>query len=373
MDTIAKLGILSADSQYDLACSCNTHDQDHRQRGMDGKWLYPVTLPNGGRSIMLKTLLSNNCANDCKYCPLRRNTNIRRCTLGPDETARVFMDYLARRDIFGLFLSSGVIGSPDQTMEQLNAVAALLRRKHKFRGYIHLKIIPGSSTAAIQETLALASAVSINIETPGEAHCRKLSASKQFLEDIIRPLKLVAGLTAKGERYARVRTSTQFVVGASDETDAEIVRYIFGLYDRLHMNRVYFSAYQAGLGSRDLPGEAGGAVNPADRLMREHRLYQVDFLIRKYGFAANDIAFDAQNNLSLAKDPKTLWAERHPEFYPIRVNQADREALLRVPGFGPLTVKRLLDQRRQGRLHTLHGLNLRGSRLQQALAYIRFD
>src|SRR5450759_4848346 len=151
MDTIDKLRILSTDSQYDLACACGTHDQDHRQRGADGKWLYPVTLPNGGRSIMLKTLLSNTCTNDCKYCPLRRDTNIRRCTLRPDETARVFMDYLARRDIFGLFLSSGVIGAPDQTMEQLNTVAALLRRKHQFRGYIHLKINPGSSTAAIQE------------------------------------------------------------------------------------------------------------------------------------------------------------------------------------------------------------------------------
>ncbi len=373
MDTIAKLKILSADSQYDLACACGTHDQDHRQRSTDGNWLYPVTLPNGGRSIMLKTLLSNTCTNDCKYCPLRRDTNIPRCTLRPDETARVFMDYLARRDIFGLFLSSGVIGSPDRTMEQLNAVAALLRRKHQFRGYIHLKIIPGSSAAAIQETLSLASAVSINIETPGELHCRKLSERKRFLEDIIRPLKLVAELTAKGERYARVRTTTQFVVGASDETDAEIVHYLFGLYDRLHMNRVYFSAYQSGLGSRDTPGETGGAANPEDRLMREHRLYQVDFLIRKYDFTADDIAFDTHHNLSLAKDPKTLWAERHPEFYPVPVNRADRATLLRVPGFGPLTVTRLLDQRRQGRVGNLHSLNLRGSRLQKALAYVRFD
>ena len=163
MDTLDKLKILSTDSRYDLACACGTSDQDHRRHGADGQWLYPVTLPNGGRSVLLKTLLSNTCTNDCKYCPLRRNTNIQRCALNPDETARAFIQYLERRDVFGLFLSSGVIGSPDRTMEQLNAVAARLRRKHQFRGYIHLKIIPGASDAAIQETLSLASAVSINI------------------------------------------------------------------------------------------------------------------------------------------------------------------------------------------------------------------
>lgn len=373
MDTIAKLKILSADSQYDLACACGTQDQEHRRHGADGKWLYPVTLASGGRSIMLKTLLSNACTNDCKYCPLRRDTNIRRCALSPDETARAFMDYLARRDIFGLFLSSGVIGTPDRTMEQLNAVAALLRRKHRFRGYIHLKIIPGSSEDAIRETLSLASAVSINIETPGEAHCRKLSGRKRFLEDIIQPLKLVSQLTARGEQYARVRKTTQFVVGASNETDAEIVKYMFGLYDRLRLNRIYFSAYQAGLGAPDIPGETGAALKPEDRLRREHRLYQTDFLIRKYGFKANDILFDAQQNLSLDQDPKELWAERHPEFYPVKVNQADREALLRVPGLGPLTVTRVLERRRQGRLSDLRGLNLRGQRLQKALAHVRFD
>jgi len=373
MDTLEKLKILSNDSRYDLACACGTSGQDRRKRGADGKWLYPVTLPNGGRSVLLKTLLSNACANDCKYCPLRGDTNIRRCTLNPDETARVFMQYLERHEIFGLFLSSGVIGTPDRTMEQLNAVAARLRRKHRFRGYIHLKIIPGTSDAAIRETLSLASAVSINIETPGEAHCRKLSGQKHFLDDIIRPLKLVAQLTARGEPYARVRTTTQFVVGASDESDREIVNYTFGLYERLHLDRVYFSAYQQGLGAPGIPGEAGGAADPAARLRREHRLYQVDFLIRKYGFKAEDITFDARHNLSLEKDPKELWAEKHPEFYPVKINQADRESLLRVPGFGPLTVARIVEQRRQGRLNNLQGLNLRGGRLQKVLAHIRFD
>jgi predicted DNA-binding helix-hairpin-helix protein len=143
MDTIEKLKVLSEDSQYDLACACGTGKDDHRKRSPDGKWLYPVALPQGGYSVLLKTLLSNSCSNDCKYCPLRSETDVKRCTLQPEEVARVFMEYLRRRKVFGLFLSSAVIRSPDYTMEKINAVARLLRRKHNFRGYIHLKIIPG--------------------------------------------------------------------------------------------------------------------------------------------------------------------------------------------------------------------------------------
>jgi predicted DNA-binding helix-hairpin-helix protein len=330
-------------------------------------------LPGGGTSILLKTLLSNVCVNDCKYCPLRQNTNIQRCTLSPDETARAFMDYLNRRNVQGLFLSSGVIGSPDQTMERINAVAEILRRVHRFKGYIHLKIIPGASDAAIREALSLASTVSLNIETPGETYFRKLSGRKRFLEDIIRPLKLLARLTAPGEPYRGVKTTTQFVVGAADETDAEIVRYMFGLYDRLHIHRVYFSAYQAGLGAPGIPGETAGAPAPDARFLREHRLYQADFLIRKYGFKAEDFKFGAQNNLSLEKDPKECWAESHPDFYPVKINRADRETLLRVPGFGPLTVSRILNWRRRGQLSTLQDLNMRRSLRQKALSYVRFD
>lgn len=373
MDTLGKLRVLSADSQYDLACACGTAEQEHRRRGADGNWLYPVTLPGGGTSILLKTLLSNACVNDCKYCPLRRDTNVRRCALSPDETARCFMDYLARRNIYGLFLSSAVINTPDQTMERINAVAEILRRVYRFKGYIHLKIIPGASDAAIGQAVALASAVSLNIETPGEKYFRKLSVRKRFMEDIVRPLKLMARLTAKGEQYARVKTTTQFVVGAADETDAEIVRYMFGLYDRLRLRRIYFSAYQSGLGAPDIPGEASGAAAPDARCLREHRLYQVDFLIRKYGFRADDFSFDARSNLSLDLDPKECWAARHPDFYPVNVNLAGREELLRVPGIGPRTAELMLIRRRAGRLSSLQELNLRGKLLRKAMAYIRFN
>ncbi|MBN2642586.1 MAG: hypothetical protein JXR78_13115, partial [Victivallales bacterium] len=158
MDTVDKLNILSTDSQYDLACACGTRKgDDHRKRGEDGHWLYPVPLARGGYGIMLKTLLSNACSSDCRYCPLRSESNVRRCSLSPEETAKVFMDFLRRKKLIGLFLSSGVIGTPDITMSKLNAVAEILRKKYQYRGYIHLKIIPGASAAAIEHSLSLAS------------------------------------------------------------------------------------------------------------------------------------------------------------------------------------------------------------------------
>jgi len=228
MDTVEKLKILSADSQYDLACACGTSKDDRRRRGLDGKWLYPVTLPSGGYSVLLKTLLSNACSNDCKYCPLRSETDVRRCTLQPDEVARVFMEYWRKRKVFGLFLSSGVIGSADYTMDRINAVARILRYKHNYKGYIHLKIIPGSSDSAIEDSVSLASAVSLNIETPGRKRFEILSNKKDYANDIVRPLKLMSKLTAKGMRHGRVKCTTQFIVGASDEMDSEIVEYMSG-------------------------------------------------------------------------------------------------------------------------------------------------
>src|SRR3990167_5517442 len=255
MDTIEKLKILSADSQYDLACACGTRKDEHRKRGQDGKWLYPVSLPQGGYSVLLKTLLSNACATDCTYCPLRSETNVRRCTLQPEEVARIFMEYLRKDKAFGLFLSSGVINDPDHTMDRINAVARLLRYKHYFRGYIHLKVIPGASDAAIEDSISLASAVSLNIEAPGEKRFNLLSDKKDYKQDIIRPMKLLSKLTSKGARFSRVKCTTQFIVGASDETDSEIVKYLFGLYNRLNFNRVYFSAYQKGSGNPEIPGE----------------------------------------------------------------------------------------------------------------------
>ncbi len=372
MDTIEKLKILSHDSQYDLACACAPRKDEHRHRSSDGKWLYPVTLPSGGKSMMLKTLFSNACVNDCKYCPLRSGSNIRRCTLGTDETAKAFMEYLRTSDVFGLFLSSGVTGTPDQSMERIVAVAEILRRRHAFRGYIHLKVLPGVSDAAVERAMSVASAVSLNIETPGERHFAKLSSTKRYLDDIIRPLKLISKLTEKGQPHAKVKCTTQFVVGASDETDAEIVKYLYGIYDRLKFDRVYFSAYQQGLGAPDIPGEGVFSPTSADRLNREHRLYQVDFLVRKYGFAEGDILFSPDGNLSLDQDPKEVWAASHPEFFPVNVNTADRETLLRAPGIGLTTADRIIERRRLSRLHSLADVGVKGKRLEKAATYLAY-
>ena len=372
MDTIEKLKILSNDSRYDLACACGTNKDDRRRRGLDGKWLYPVTLPNGGYSILLKTLLSNACSNDCKYCPLRSETNIQRCTLQPEETANIFMEYVRRKKVFGLFLSSGVICNPDYTMDRINTVARILRYKHNYKGYIHLKIIPGASNAAIEDSISLASAVSLNIETPGKKRFDVLSTKKDYINDIIRPLKLMSKLTWHGMRYSRVKCTTQFIVGASDETDSEIMQYMFSLYNRLKFQRVYFSAYQKGLGHPNIPGEKR-SLSPDSIFMREHRLYQVDFLVRKYGFSQDDIPIDSTGNLLLDKDPKEVWAENHPEFYPIRINKAEKEVLFRVPGIGTKTVGIILKIRREKKISNLEDLDIRGKRLEKIRKYVIFE
>jgi predicted DNA-binding helix-hairpin-helix protein len=371
-DTERKLRILSADAQYDLACACGTSKDEHRRRSGDGRWIYPITLPNGGKSVLFKTLISNVCMGDCKYCPLRQKSDIRRCSLSPQETARVFLDYYNRREVFGLFLSSGILGSADATMDRLNATAELLRKKHGYRGYIHLKIIPGASAAAIEESLSLASAVSLNIETPGEANLAKLSDKKKYIADIIEPIKLISRLTARGAKYSGVKQTTQFIVGAAGEADSEIVRYMWGLYKRLGLQRIYFSAYQKGLGDESLPAEKLTLDRPTDVYAREHRLYQVDFLLRKYGFTESDIVFDRSGNLSLTYDPKEAWAKQHPEQFPVNANTASRFELLRVPGLGPVTVDRILQWRMQSRLRGIEDIGKFGARLAKASQYLAF-
>jgi predicted DNA-binding helix-hairpin-helix protein len=370
-ETQQKLEILSTDAQYDLACACGSAKDEHRKRAGQGRWIYPVTLPNGGTSILFKTLLSNICTSDCKYCPLRGQQDIPRCTLAVEEAANVFLDYYNQQKVYGLFLTSGVLGTPDATMDKLNGVARLLRKKHAFKGYIHLKIIPGASNAAIEDALSLASAVSLNIETPGRDYLAKLSTQKRYIEDIIEPIKLISRLTARGARYHRVKQTTQFIVGAAGEADAEIVKYTHGLYDRLKMHRVYFSAYQKGPGDEPITTQHA-AGSTADVLTREHRLYQVDFLFRKYGFGENDIYFEKDGGLSLTTDPKQIWALRHPEAFPVNVNKASKWQLLRVPGLGPLTVARILERRELTRFRSIDDLGKPGARLQKAQNYIVF-
>ena len=373
MDTQQKLKLLADGSRYDLSCACGTQKDEHRRRGRDGLWLYPTSLPNGGTSIMLKTLLSSACANDCRYCPLRSDRDLARCTLAPEEVARVFMDYVRAEGVFGLFLTSGVLRSPDYTMDRMLAAVRILRRRYEYRGYVHLKIIPGASEAAIEEALGLASCVSLNVEAPTRRAMAALSTRKDYIRDIVRPMRLISRLTARGGPYAGVKQTTQFIVGASDETDTEIVRATYGLYKRLRLNRVYFSAYQRGLGDPALPGERRTPGRAQDLLAREHRLYQVDWLIRKYGFRDDEIPFEPDGSLSLAADPKEIWARQHPERFPLDIHRADRCELLRVPGLGPVTVRRILELRRRGgRIRSIDGLGKPNRRLRTAARYLYF-
>jgi predicted DNA-binding helix-hairpin-helix protein len=370
-DTHEKLTILSQESQYDLACACNVNETDARRRSRDDKWIYPVTFENGRKTFLFKTLVSNECINNCRYCPLRVRLDTRRCSLTPEETASAFLEYYRARRVQGIFLTSGVTGTPDNTMDRIISTASILRRGG-FKGYMHLKVIPGASDAAIEQAVSLASAVSVNIETAGEEHFKKLSQSKNYLDDIIRPIKLISHLTQPGSRYSRVHQTTQFIVGASDETDKEIVTYSWGLYKRMRLNRVYFSAYQRGLGDPDLPGERSDLTN-AELLNREHRLYQTDWLIRKYGFSDEEIPFENDGNLSLTTDPKELWAVRHPELFPIDINHADKHELLRVPGLGPVTVNAILRMRKNGgRIRSMDALGTVGKRLSKAKEYVKF-
>lgn len=370
-DTNDKLAILSQDSQYDLACACGTRDDEHRRRSNDNKWVYPVNLPNGGRTFLFKTLLSNECTNNCKYCPLRAGSGRKHCTLAPEELTRAFLSYYKAGRVSGLFLSSAVKNGADNTMERINRVALSLR-KDKFKGYIHLKIIPGASDAAIRQAVSLASAVSLNIETAGEENFKHLSTTKNYMRDIIRPIQLISRLTEKGSPYSRVKQTTQFVVGASRETDKQIIAYSGRLYDGLGLSRVYFSAYQRGAGSSDLPGERSEVAN-SDLLTREHRLYQADWLMRKYGFKPEEIPLGHDGNLSLKTDPKEMWAELHPEFFPVNINKESAYRLLRVPGLGQVMVNHILEIRKAGvRIRSLEDLGRQTKLLKKAGQYLVF-
>lgn len=321
---------------------------------------------------MLKTLISNVCGNDCKYCPYRSAKDIPRCIINPEQMAALFMEYVRSKQVFGLFLSSGVVDSPDKTMDLLNTTARIARKKYQYRGYIHLKIIPGASDAAIEDALSLASAVSLNIETPGHNHFQTLSEKKDFLRDIVHPIKQISALTAKGMKYERVKQSTQFIVGAAGENDSEIIHYTAGLYERLKLNRVYFSAYQKGAGDSSIPGENQIQSQTNESFIREHRLYQADFLLRKYGFSEKDIIFDNSGRLFYDRDPKLVWAENNPGFFPINVNKAEKSALLRVPGIGPETANMIIKTRKHSKFLSSASLPFKGKRLELAKKYIEF-
>jgi predicted DNA-binding helix-hairpin-helix protein len=270
-------------------------------------------------------------------------------------------------------------------MDMLVSTAEILRKHFRYRGYIHLKIIPGASRASIESALSYASAVSLNIETPGAKHFSRLTTMKEYQKDIIDPLTFIAEQTRREGRFSRVSTSSQFIVGASDESDQEILSYGSRMYSNLKVGRLYFSAYQGGLGDPSIPGEQNREVQTeqlmlfdlgpqkgtsADALMREHRLYQADWLLRKYGFSYDDLVFGKSGNLNLHKDPKLVWAESHPDKFPVSVKRASKEQLLRVPGIGPSYAERIVGGRGSCALSALEDLRLPPATLRKARTFL---
>ena len=375
MNTEQKLDLLADSSRFDLACACKYADEPGRTRSAAGRWIYPASLPSGRKVFLLKTLQTNTCINDCSYCPFNSATDLPRCTLTPEELAATFMQLQQANRVSGLFLSSGVCRSPDATMDRMLATVQILRRRYQFRGFIHLKIIPGAAHDAIEQAVRLATRVSVNIEAPNAERLSHLSTKKRFHQDIIATMQTIDTLRRRFHRTCH--QTTQFVVGAAGESDREIVLATDRLYQRFAMKRVYFSAYQnlrlpAAPRQPSLFDDLPAPHQPADddSFIREHRLYQVDFLLRKYKFSRDDIYFDLHGNLSLQQDPKRLWADRHPEVFPVSVNRADRYQLLRVPGIGPLGATRIINARRQQRIRDLDDLKKLGIRSRTAQPYL---
>jgi len=361
MDTRAKLELLGGQAQFDLACACG--DSNRVRRG--DRFIYPAVLPRGGRVFMLKVLLDNSCRSDCAYCAQRAGRNTPRGRFQPEELARLFDQMYRAGRVEALFLSSGLGADPVRAMDRILATAEILRRRLRFRGFMHLKVLPGAQQAQVEQAARLAQRISINLEAPGPRRLAALSAHKNYHGQIMNCLSWIARAVRSPRTLARGHT-TQFVVGAAGESDREIVTSSAGLYRDFGLARAYYSAFQP---VPETPLDGRAPTSP----LREHRLYQVDFLLRKYGFEAGEVPFDDNGNLSLRRDPKTAWARLHPEFFPVEVNRADAQVLLRVPGIGPLGCKRLLRARRQGRIDSPGYLARLGISARRAAPYLLFD
>ncbi len=358
-----KLDLLGGEALFDISCACGMDAA--RKRGVDGRWIYPAVLPDGGRVRMLKVLLDNSCKNDCAYCAQRAGRDTRRDRFAPEELARVFDQLLRARKVEALFLSSGIGHDAVRTMDRIIATTEIIRRRFRFRGFVHLKILPGAQQAQVERAAMLAQRISINLEAPGPERLSVLSKSKDFEADIMERMGWISSLVAQRRYMARGHT-TQFVVGAAGETDAEIVSTADGLYRKYDLSRAYYSKFQP------VPETPLENLQPAD-FVREHRLYQVDFLMRKYGFSGDEIPFEPDGNLSLQHDPKAAWARVHPEWFPVEVNRADPQQLLRVPGLGPVTVRRIMAARAQGKLKYLSDIEKFGAVAKNAAPYLLFD
>lgn len=327
--------------------------------------VHQAVMPGGKTMPLLKTMLTSACERNCYYCPFRAGRNYRRATFKPDEMAST-VDQLVRKGIAGgLFLSSGIAGGGPRTQDRLLDTIEILRGKYAFTGYIHLKLMPGAEEDQIRRAMQIANRLSINLEAPNRDRLARIAPGKNLLDELLLPLRIVERIRREQGGYGPSQV-TQFVVGSAGESDSEILRSVVHLYREVRLARVYYSAFRP---LRDTPLENNAATDP----LREHRLYQTDFLLRQYGFTFDDLVLDENENLPLQVDPKIAWAQQHLVGRPLELNRATREELLRVPGIGPKGVVTLLQARRKGRLRDLTDLRKLGILTERAAPYILLD
>lgn len=355
---LTKLKILAESAKYDVSCSSSGTVRSNRTGTIGntvGGWGICHSFADDGRCIsLLKIMLTNYCIYDCAYCVNRRNNDVPRATLSVSELVELTMEFYRRNYIEGLFLSSGVVRNPDYTMERLVRVAKDLRTVHRFNGYIHLKSIPGASRELVDEAGRYADRLSVNIEIPTEANLKRLAPEKDH-QSVFAPMRYIQqGALENAEarkkfrhapRFAPAGQSTQMIIGATDETDRDILRLSSALYSHPSMRRVYYSGY---VSVNTYDPRLPALRQPP--LVREHRLYQADWLLRFYQFGVDEIVDDAYPDLDLEIDPKLAWALRHPEAFPVDVNRADYEQLLRIPGLGVKSARLIVASRRFSRL-----------------------
>ena len=377
MELLDKLNILADAAKYDAACTSSGLDRSGRPGAIGSTTLAGCchSFSADGRCVtLLKVLQTNVCVYDCQYCVNRRSNDVPRAAFTPEELCELTIGFYRRNYIEGLFLSSAVVRSPDYTTELMIRTLRILRETHRFGGYIHAKAIPGADPLLTRQLGLLADRLSVNIELPSSSSLALLAPDKKK-EAILTPMGQIRdGISASKQeiavyrhapRFAPAGQSTQMIVGATPESDRHILTLTQALYDRYQLKRVFYSAYMPVSSSPLLPVAEG--FRPP--LLREHRLYQAEWLLRYYHFRAEEILDESQPDLDPRMDPKCCWALRHLEFFPVEVNRADYETLLRVPGLGVRSARRILRARRVGPLN-FEGLKRLGVVLKRAQYFL---
>lgn len=356
-NVLEKLKILTESAKYDVSCASSGTSRGNKPGGIGSAagWGICHSFTEDGRCVsLLKIMLTNHCIYDCAYCINRRSNDLKRATLSVTELVNLTIEFYRRNYIEGLFLSSGVVRNPDYTMERLVGVAKTLRLTHRYNGYIHLKSIPGASRELINEAGLYADRLSVNIEIPNEKSLQLLAPEKDF-QSVFTPMRYIQqGVLENTEdrkkfrhapRFVPAGQSTQMIIGATPDSDKDILHLSAALYRRPTLKRVYYSGY---VPVNEYDNRLPLLKQPP--LVRENRLYQADWLLRFYQFKVEEIVNDAYPDLDLEVDPKLSWALRHPESFPVNINTADYEMLLRIPGIGVKSAQLIITSRRYGRV-----------------------